>query len=110
MFRDQPCAIFEHGHHPEPEQIYFHQAEIGAVIFIPLNDHTSGHGRWLEWNDRTQLSLTDDHTAGVLTQVPREIENALADIQKTADTFIAHIKAGFPEMVIESVVCAFPFP
>ena len=48
---DRPAAfpaklerILHHRHHPEPQQIHLHDAEIFAVVLVPLRDDAAGHG------------------------------------------------------------------
>ena len=71
MILNQANLIFENGHHAESEQVDFDEAEIGAVIFIPLHDDAAGHSGGFERNDGIELALADDHAAGVLTQMTR---------------------------------------
>src|SRR5215813_13738688 len=70
---DKFDAVFEHRHHSQSQQIDFHQAEVSAIFLVPLHYNTSRHAGWLERYDRAELSLTDNHTAGVLTKMTREI-------------------------------------
>ena len=66
-------GIFEHGHHAEAEQIDFDDAHVGAIFFVPLHDDAAGHGGGLERDDGIELSLADDHAAGVLAEMARHI-------------------------------------
>ena len=45
---DDRQRVFERSHHAEAEQVHFHDAEIGAVVFVPLHDDAAGHRRGLE--------------------------------------------------------------
>ena len=35
--------ILHYRHHPEPEQIDLHNAEVFAIVFVPLRDNAAGH-------------------------------------------------------------------
>ena len=72
--------FFEHRHHPQPQQIDFDQAEIGAIFFIPLDDHAAGHGRGFQRHDGIELALADHHAAGMLAQMARQI--LCGDVQR----------------------------
>ena len=65
--------IFEHSHHSQAEQIDFDDAHVGAIFFVPLHDDAAGHGCGFEGDDGIELSLADDHAAGMLAEMPRHI-------------------------------------
>ena len=64
--------ILHHRHHPEAEQIDFHDAEIFAIVLVPLRDHAARHRRVLQRHERTQFVLANDHSAGVLAEMTRQ--------------------------------------
>ena len=82
---DEGEAIFEDGHHAEAEEVDFDDAEVGAVFLIPLDDGAAGHGGALEGDDVVELALADDHAAGVLAEVAREILEADAELEVFGD-------------------------
>ena len=61
MIANQFERVFQHGHHPQAEQVYLNNAEIRAVIFVPLHNDATWHGRRLERNNRIELPLANDH-------------------------------------------------
>ena len=73
MLADEFERVFEHGHHAKAEQINFDDAHVGAIFFVPLDDDAIGHGGRLERNDGIELSLADDHAAGMLPEMARQI-------------------------------------
>ena len=75
-------GIFKHGHHAEAEQIHFDDADVGAIFFVPLNDNSAGHGGGFERNDGIELAFADDHAAGVLAEMAREVANGDIQIQE----------------------------
>src|SRR3954465_10134457 len=71
VLRDQVEAILEHGHHAESQQIYFNDTHVGAIFLVPLHDDTVGHAGRFQRNDGIELSLADDHAAGMLAEMAR---------------------------------------
>src|SRR5215471_12480046 len=58
VFRDQFEALFQHGHHPKPQQIDLHDTHVGTIVLVPLHDDPPRHRRWFERNYGIELSLT----------------------------------------------------
>ena len=94
---DDPDGILQHRHHAQAEQIHFDEPEIGAVLFIPLDDDAAGHGGRFERHDLVEVPLADDQPAGVLSQVAGQILNGGEQFQKLADLFAADVEAGVAE-------------
>ncbi len=72
---DQFERILQGGHHAEAQQIHLHDAHVGAVVLVPLDDHAAGHGGGLERHTGVEAALTDHHAAGMLAEMAREILN-----------------------------------
>src|SRR5262249_29611048 len=102
--------IFQHGQHAETKQVNLDNAHIGAVIFIPLHNDTSGHGGRLEWYDRIELPLANDHAARVLAEVTWQILNGFAKFKIFAKTRVTEIESGVAKAAIERVVLIAVFP
>src|SRR5580704_4463717 len=102
--------IFEHGHHPEPEQIDFDNAHVGAIFLVPLHDDAPGHGRRLKRYNRIQLALANDHSSGVLPEMPRQILKHPAEGEKLADLRVLEIEAGVAKLPFQRVAGVFVFP
>ncbi len=110
MLWDEGEAIFEDGHHAEAEEVDFDDAEVGAVFLVPLDDGAAGHGGALERNDVVELALADDHAAGVLAEVAREVLQADAELEVFGDARVLDVEAGVVEGVGHGVVLAAPLP
>src|SRR2546422_8055625 len=86
VIADEFDRVFQYGHHAEAEQIDFDDAHVGTVFLVPLHYHAAGHGGGLQGADGIEASLTDDHAAGVLAEVPREILHGQASLKIFADS------------------------
>ena len=64
--------VLHHRHHPQPEQIDFHDPEIFAIIFVPLRYHPARHGCVFQGHERAQFVLANNHPARVLAEMPRQ--------------------------------------
>ncbi len=97
-------GIFEHGHHAEAEQIDFDDAHVGAIFFVPLHDDAARHGRGFERHDGIELSLADDHAAGVLAEMARHVLHSEAEFEIFAQAGMVEIESGFAKAAVERVV------
>ena len=70
---DERDHFLDRREHAEAEEIDFDDAEVRAVVFVPLDDDAAGHRRRLERHDFVEPSFGHDHAAGVLPEVPRQI-------------------------------------
>src|SRR5579863_177861 len=91
--RDELERILEHGHHAKAEQIDLDEAEVGTVFLVPLDDGAAGHGGALDGDDAIEHACADDHAAGVLAEMAREILHALAEIEIVSDARMRASKA-----------------
>src|SRR5215470_14948908 len=91
VIANEPNRIFQNGHHSEAEKIDFDDAHVRAIFFVPLNDDATGHGGGFQRNDRIELALTNDHSAGVLAQMARKILHFLAQFEKFQDAMLAQV-------------------
>ena len=110
MIADQIDGILDHCHHSQAQQIDLDDSHIGAIIFVPLHDHTAGHGRRLERNHGIELSLADHHAARMLAQVTRQVLNSEIQLQKFSDALVREIQARVLELALGRVFRIFPFP
>ena len=62
----QSDGVLHRCHHAETKKIHLNDAEVLAIVFIPLCDNPTRHGGVLERNYRAERVLTDDHASGVL--------------------------------------------
>ncbi len=98
VIADELEAVFENGHHAEPEEIDFHNAEVGAVFLVPLHDDAARHRCGFERHDVVEAPLGHDHAAGVLAEMAREILQRDYDVEKFADLQVVEIETGFAEL------------
>ncbi len=70
-------GILHHGHHAEPEQVHFYDAEIFTIILVPLRHDAAGHGGIFQRHKGTQFPLADNHPARMLAEMPRQSVNGL---------------------------------
>jgi len=103
-------AVFQDGHHAQPQQIDFDDLHVGAVFLIPLNDRTPRHRRWFNGNNLTQMTRANHHAAGVLPEVTRNILHALANLQILGHATVVDIETGGAEAVMQGVGRPLPFP
>ena len=110
VIANQFDGIFEHGHHAESEQIDFDDAHVGAIFFVPLHDDAAGHGGGLERDDGIELSLADDHAAGVLAEMARHVLHGEAEFVIFAQAGMGEVESGVAEAAVERVVFVAKFP
>ena len=77
-------GILHDGHHAEPKQVDFDDAQVFAVILIPLRHHAPRHGSVLQRDKGAEGVLANDHPAGVLAEVTRQPVNRLIQLHKCA--------------------------
>ena len=86
-------ASCKHSHHAQAEQIDFDQPHVGAVVFVPLQDHAAGHARVLERHDAVELPLADHHAAGMLAEMPRQVLHARPQLGEPSERRMVEIAA-----------------
>src|ERR1035437_7229005 len=109
-FGAQLEALFEHRHHAETKQVDFDDAEIGAILFIPLDDDAPGHAGGLQRHHGIECALADDHAAGVLAEVTRQVLRHAVELAKLAHARVVEVEAGFAELALGGVLWIFEFP
>ena len=57
---------------PSPSKIDFDDAEIFAIVLVPLRDDAAGHRRIFQRHDRAEFALANNHAAGMLAEMPRQ--------------------------------------
>ena len=94
-------AVFHRSKHAQAEKIDFYDAEILAVVLVPLHDGAVGHGGRLERDNGIEAVVTDDHASGVLTQVPGEGEGRVVEVEKRFETGVVDRYASLLEGAFE---------
>ena len=110
MLANDLKRFFEHGHHAQAEQIHFHDAHVRAIFLVPLHDHAAGHRGRLERDHGIELPLADDHAAGMLAQMARQILHGLAKLEEFANAPMLEVEAGVAELALERVAGVLVFP
>ena len=90
---DEGEAILEHGHHAEPEQIDLDDLHVGAIFLVPLDDGAARHGSRFDGHDGIELAGADDHAAGVLSEMARQVLHALAQLDVLGDAAMLDVEA-----------------
>ena len=94
-------TVFHGGEHAQAEEIHFHDAEVLAVVLVPLHDSPVGHGCGLEGDDGIQSVVTDDHASGVLAQMPGQGEGCLVEVEEWLETGVIGRHASLFEGICE---------
>src|SRR6185369_3140699 len=84
-------AVFQDRHHSQAQEIDLNDSQCGTVIFVPLHHNASRHSSWFKWNDRIQLPLANDHTARMLSEMPWQILDSLAQIFEQCNLWVRYI-------------------
>ena len=90
--------ILHHRHHPEAEQVDFHDAEIFAIVLVPLRDDAARHRCVFQRHKRAQFVLANDHPAGMLAEMARQTVDRLIQTERmpaSADVLSANRPARF---------------
>ena len=110
MIADKRDGFFQRGHHSQTQQVNFDDAEVGAIFLIPLHHHPAGHAGRLQRNNRVQLSLANDHTAGVLSQVARQVLHGHTQLEELANARMPQIEAGIAKLALQSIAGVLVLP
>ena len=95
---------------PRPSRVDFDDAHVGAIFFVPLHDDAAGHGRGFEGDDGIELSLADDHAAGVLAEMAWHVLHGEAEFVIFAQAGMVEVESGVAEAAVECVVFVAEFP
>src|SRR5262245_55440660 len=85
MGSDERDGIFERREHAEAQQIDLDDAEIGAILLVPLHHDPSRHGGRLKRNDLVERLRGDDHAAAVLAEMAANGLNSLDKFNEQLD-------------------------
>ena len=75
-------GVLHGGKHAEAEEVDLDDAEVLAVVLVPLDDGAVGHGGGLEGDDGVEAGVADDHAAGVLAEVAGEGKDGLVEVEE----------------------------
>src|SRR6516164_2308364 len=82
---DERDGIFERCEHAEAQQIDLDDAEIRAVLLVPLHHDPSRHRGRLKRNDLVEWLRGDYHPAAVLAEMARNGLNSLHKVNEQLD-------------------------
>ena len=103
MIVNERERIFDRSHHAQPQQIDLDDAHVGAVFLVPLHHDAAGHRGRLKRHDGIQLPLADDHAAGVLAEVARQILHGDAELEELANARPLQLEPGIAKLALERV-------
>ena len=71
--RQHRQAVLDRREHAEPEQVELDQADLGAVVLVPLQHGAPGHPSPLDRADLDDRTVAHDHPTGVNPKMPRGV-------------------------------------
>ncbi len=95
---DDGHHLLDRVEHAEPQQVHLDDAEIGAVVLVPLHHDPSGHGRRLERHDLVEAPGGEHHAARVLAEVAGEVVDAVPERGEALQARLLGIEAGGAEL------------
>ncbi len=79
-------GVLHRGEHAEAEKIDLHDAQIFAVVFVPLQHGAIRHGGGLEGDDVVESVIAKDHSARMLTEVAGGVEDGVVEVEEGLKT------------------------
>ena len=101
---DDGGRFLQRRHHAQAQQVHLDNAEIRAILLVPLHHHAARHARVLERHDGIQIALADHHAAGMLPEMARQAPDIEAEPQPVLDARVAAVEADFPRLMEQVVV------
>ena len=99
--RGQLHRILDDRHHAEAEEIDLDDAEVLAIVLVPLRDDAARHAGVLQRHDGIQPPLADDHAAGMLAQVARQPVDGMEERGKSLAARMIRGDAGHVHLLRE---------
>ncbi len=88
MITNEIKHAVQHGQHTETQQVELDQPGRRTVVLVPLDDRSPGHSSPLHGHDLGHRTITDDHSAGMDTQVPGETQELPGQIHDLHRNFM----------------------
>src|SRR5207247_3341577 len=88
----------------EPEEVDLDEAQVGAVVLVPLDDVAARHRRGLEWNHLVEPAGGDHHAARMLAEMARQPLHPAHDLDQEPDARRLRVDAAGPELRRQLVV------
>src|SRR6202035_1011134 len=95
---DRRHRLREGVEHPQPQEVDLDDAQVGAVVLVPLHDEAAGHRGGLQGDHLVQPAGGDHHAARVLAQVAGEVVDAGPRLREVAEQRLGGIEAGGGEL------------
>jgi hypothetical protein len=86
--------VLERREHAEAEQVDLDDAEIGAVLLVPLHDAAADHRRRLDRHHLVEPAGRDHDAARVLPEMPRQAAHAAHEVLQRGDLRRGGVDAG----------------
>ena len=81
MRLDGVHAVAQGRQHAQAEQVELHQPHRGAIVLVPLEHGAFVHPRVLDRAHVTHRLASEHHAAGVDSQVPRELQQVVRELE-----------------------------
>ncbi len=104
--RSAACAanfqrVLDDRHHAEAQQVHLHDAQLLAIVLVPLDDGAAGHRGVFQRHHRIQSILTKHHAPGVLPQVARQSVDSLKKLQARRCPGVRLVEARLFELFLQ---------
>ena len=86
------------------------EAHVADIFLVPLDDVAPRHTRRFYRNDGGELALRDNHAAGVLPQMARQVEHTNRKLKVLGDARMSEIESSHAELLLHRVGRALPLP
>src|SRR5260370_20450283 len=107
---DKANRVLEYSHHAQSEQVNFDNAEIGAIIFVPLHHNSTRHGRRFQRYNGIERPLANHHPTGMLAKMTREVLHLAAEVEVLGNARVREVETGAGEVVFKSILRSTPLP
>ncbi len=108
----EPDGVFERVQHAEAEQVDLDDAEVGAVVLVPLHHAATGHRRGFDRHDFVEAARSDHDAARVLAEMARQAAYAIDETEQAAharrigvDAALAQQRARFRRVLRAARAC-----
>ena len=100
----QRHRVRQNRHHAQAQQIDLDDAEVGAVVLVPLHHHAARHRRRLERHHLVEAPGAHDHAARVLAEVARQPHHLARQAQELARAAVLERQTAAGGLLGERVV------
>src|SRR5207237_1047740 len=90
--------LLERGEHAEPEEVDLDEAQVGAVVLVPLDDVAPRHRGGLERHHLVEPAGRDHHAARMLAEMARQALHLAHELDQEPDARRLRIDAAGAEL------------